>query len=68
MLEDLVQDLRNGEAGDNNTMNSLQNGKGVYPGSPTSNDETGRLILEKGRSRYVDHGFWTSLSDEVCHI
>ena len=68
MLEELVQDLRNGETSDNNTMNLLQNGKGVYPGRPTLNDETGRFILEKGRSRYVDHGFWTSLSDEVCHI
>jgi len=27
-----------------------------YPGSLTLNDETGRLILEKGRSRYVDLG------------
>ncbi|XTI83566.1 hypothetical protein V2W45_1464826 [Cenococcum geophilum] len=53
MLEELVQDLRNREARDNNTMNSLQNGKGVYPGSLTLNDETGRSILEKGRSRYV---------------
>ena len=68
MLEELVQDLRNGETRDNNTMNSLKNNKGVYPGSPTLNDETGRLILEKGRSRYVDHSFWTSLSDEVCYI
>ena len=56
MLEELVQDLRNGEARNNNTTNSLQNGKRVYPGSLALNDETRRLILEKGRSRYVDLG------------
>ena len=27
--------------------------------------EFGRLVVEEGRSRYVSHKFWASLSDEV---
>jgi hypothetical protein len=26
----------------------------------------GRLVVEKGRSRYINNSFWASLNNEVC--
>jgi hypothetical protein len=31
-----------------------------------SEKETGRLVIDEGRSRYVSSSFWASLSNEVC--
>jgi hypothetical protein len=28
----------------------------------------GRLVIEKGRSRYINNSFWASLNNEVCGV
>jgi hypothetical protein len=28
----------------------------------------GRLVIEKGRSRYINNSFWASLNNEVCAV
>jgi hypothetical protein len=38
------------------------------PGTTGLENRFGRLVVEEGRSRYINPSFWASLSNEVCSI
>ena len=56
---------RSSRPGDNSLENGTLEGVGEKIAADGSGREIGRLVFEKGESRYVSEGFWASLDLEV---
>ncbi|KAI9848572.1 MAG: hypothetical protein M1837_007241 [Sclerophora amabilis] len=72
-LEGMVQELNgaqeDGEPSSSSRKAAMENGRPLTldsEGHPKSwGRETGRLVVDEGKSRYVSSSFWASLSDHV---
>jgi hypothetical protein len=65
-LEGVVEEL-SGQVGVEDAAAGVGN-QFVKAEAVVSEKESGRLVIDQGRSRYVSGNFWASLSNEVCPI
>lgn len=47
---------------------TTMNGTSTPDGTLGLGKDLGRLVIEEGRSRYVNSNYWASLSNEVCIV